>query len=318
MAYRGSKKFAESEAWGYVNRNGGRYRTWEEGANVELVVICPPMTFGPVVHPVDSIGQLNESNKMLWQVRNVLMGKGGELPISRVPFWVDVRDLAVAHVEALVRPKVVGSRFVVSSPQRFSYGVAAEVIAKMKKTGDDFDMWEDGDEGPVWGKGQEIDMRYGLDGVMAEKELGITYRGFRDCVEDLIGQVEGMEHEEVEKKGEVLEAEEFWSSRDVDQQLILEMESREKEEIDAAELGVRYLHQGHNEEGSLDGDLTRPLEVDIKEAETWEEARNEPMEQMTVKQMEQRQEAIHADEQHWLERELDARMGELDSTGNWK
>ena len=88
VAYRGSKKFAELEAWNYIK---------EKKASFDIVTLCPPMTFGPVVHPVDGVEKLNESNKMLWNVAS-----GAPLPVARVPFWVDVRDLAKAHVEALM------------------------------------------------------------------------------------------------------------------------------------------------------------------------------------------------------------------------
>ncbi|KAH8671881.1 hypothetical protein BGZ60DRAFT_406100 [Tricladium varicosporioides] len=318
VAYRGSKKFAESEAWGFVNRNGGRYRTWEERGNVELVVICPPMTFGPVVHPVDSIAQLNESNKMLWQVRNVLMGEEGNLPVSRVPFWVDVRDLAAAHAEALIRPEVVGKRYIVSSPERFSYGIAARVISKLKKTGDGFDTWKDGGEEPVGGKGQEIDMRYGLDGATAERELGITYKGFTECVEDLIKQVEGIEDEEGEKKGKIVGAEKPLDNQDVGQAITREMEGQEKRGVDAAASDTNGSPKGRNLEVDQEGDMRTPRENEVKEAETWEKVREEAMQQIAIKKIEETQEAIHANEQYWLERELDARMGEPDSTGNWK
>ncbi|KAF4632580.1 hypothetical protein G7Y89_g5547 [Cudoniella acicularis] len=135
VAYRGSKKFAELAAWEFISdktKDGGN----ESG--FDLVTICPPMTFGPVVHPVSRAEELNESNRMLWEVA---MGKG-ELPVARVPFWVDVRDLAEAHVEALLRADIGGKR-----------GWAAGRVAE--------------------GEQQAIDESYGLDGVTAEKELGV-------------------------------------------------------------------------------------------------------------------------------------------------
>lgn len=72
VAYRGSKKFAELAAWEFVKEN-------EPG--FDLVTLCPPMTFGPPVHPVEDISQMNESNATLWQV-----AEGKDLPIARVPF----------------------------------------------------------------------------------------------------------------------------------------------------------------------------------------------------------------------------------------
>ncbi|PVH71233.1 NAD(P)-binding protein [Cadophora sp. DSE1049] len=164
VAYRGSKKFAELEAWNYVK---------EKKPNFDVVTLCPPMTFGPVVHPVDGVEKLNESNKMLWNVAS-----GEQLPVARVPFWVDVRDLAEAHVEALFRPELGNRRFVVASPDRFSYSLAAKIIRASFA-----DRKENISEDV-----QTVDDSHGLDGVTSSKALGITYRPFKQTVVDLISQ----------------------------------------------------------------------------------------------------------------------------------
>ncbi|KAL2863769.1 SDR family oxidoreductase [Aspergillus lucknowensis] len=164
VAYRGSKKFAELAAWEYVR---------EKKPGFDLVALCPPMTFGPVVHPVDGVEKLNESNAMLWKVAS-----GNPLPVARVPFWIDVRDLAEAHVGALLKSEVGGARYTPASPERFSYALAANIIK------DEFDGLKDG----VSGEEQAVDESHGLDGETAGKELGYSYRSFRETVRDLIAQ----------------------------------------------------------------------------------------------------------------------------------
>jgi hypothetical protein len=42
-------------------------------------------------------------------------------------------------------------------------------------------------------KEQEVDVSYGLDGVMVTKELGVKYRSFRETVVDLVSQAWEME-----------------------------------------------------------------------------------------------------------------------------
>lgn len=169
VAYRGSKKFAELTAWDFVK---------EREPSFDVVTLCPPMTFGPIVHPVENLEYLNESNAMLWHVAS-----GNELPVARVPFWVDVRDLAVAHVEALLREEAGGKRFVIASPEKFSYGLVKEIVEK------DFS----------WGKGrvaegkQAVEDSYDLDGETAGKELGMGYRSFRETVRDFVEQAVKME-----------------------------------------------------------------------------------------------------------------------------
>ncbi|KAM0326678.1 hypothetical protein ACHAQA_006548 [Verticillium albo-atrum] len=169
IAYRGSKLFAERAAWAFVE---------EKKPAFDLVTLCPPMTFGPVVHPVDTVENLNESNAMLWKIAS-----GAEpLPVARVPFWIDVRDLALAHVEAAVRPDAGGQRFVPAAGERFSYGKAASIMV------DEFD-WA---KGRVHVEEQAIDESHGLDGETAAAALGLEYRSFRQTVADLVRQAHGM------------------------------------------------------------------------------------------------------------------------------
>lgn len=169
VAYRGSKKFAELEAWNYSK---------EKNPQFDIVTLCPPMTFGPVVHPIFKVEDLNESNATLWKIAS-----GEKLPLARVPFWVDVRDLAEAHVEALLRPEVGNKRYTPAAPEPFSYSLAAKVML----------------ENFPWAKGQvseeaeqPIDRSHGLDGGSVTKELGVKYRTFKETVVDFVSQAKGM------------------------------------------------------------------------------------------------------------------------------
>lgn len=172
VAYRGSKKFAELTAWEFVK---------EHKPGFDIVTLCPPMTFGPIAHPIDRLAHLNESNAMLWAVAS-----GKELPVARVPFWVDVRDLAAAHVEALLRPEAGGTRLVVASPEKFSYGLVKRFVEEL------FD-W--GKERVAKGE-QEVEDSYDLDGETAGRELGVRYRSFRETVRDFVEQATKMEESE--------------------------------------------------------------------------------------------------------------------------
>jgi nucleoside-diphosphate-sugar epimerase len=168
IAYRGSKKFAELEAWNYIR---------EKKPTFDLVALCPPMTFGPVVHPVSGIDKINESNAMLWQVAS-----GAPLPVARVPFWIDVRDLAAAHVGALFTKEAGGKRYTPTAPETFSYAKAASIIAA------EFPDSKD----KVCRDEQSIDESYGLDGETSGRELGFTYHTFRDTVRDFVSQATQM------------------------------------------------------------------------------------------------------------------------------
>lgn len=111
---------------------------------------------------------------MLWKV-----AQGEPLPPARVPFWIDDRDLAMAHVKALLRPSAGGKRFVPGSPERFSDDLAAKI------TEEEF-HWA---KGKVKREEQAIDESHGIDSETAARELELKYTSFRKSVVDLISQI---------------------------------------------------------------------------------------------------------------------------------
>jgi nucleoside-diphosphate-sugar epimerase len=169
IAYRGSKKFAELAAWDFIKNEKPKF---------DLVTLCPPMVFGPIVHPVSSLDQLNESNAQLWTVAAGV----DPLPVARVPAWIDARDLAEAHVQALITPEAGGKRFVPAAPEPFSYEYAADI---MKATFD----WAKESVTSNYKSGVKPSAEYELDGETVAKELGVKYRSFKETVVDLAGQV---------------------------------------------------------------------------------------------------------------------------------
>lgn len=162
VAYRGSKKFAELAAWDFIR---------DEKATFDLVTFCPPMTFGPVVHPVRSAAELNESNARLWDV-----AVGKPLPEQRVPVWVDVRDLAKAHVQALFVEGAGGKRYAIASPENWSYGVASVALKRRYVSGEAEDAPE-----PAG---------YKLDWKPVAEDLEVDFHPFKKCVEDLFDGLE--------------------------------------------------------------------------------------------------------------------------------
>lgn len=169
IAYRGSKKFAERTAWDFIR---------DKKPSFDLVTLCPPLVFGPVVHPVARAADLNESNAQLWSVVTA-----PELPLARVPFWVDVRDLAQAHVEALLRPEVGGRRYVPASPEHFSYGAVAEfLVEEFAELKDKIKLVK-----------QPVDDSRGIDGEPVTTELGVQYRPLKESARDLVAQMLALE-----------------------------------------------------------------------------------------------------------------------------
>jgi nucleoside-diphosphate-sugar epimerase len=167
VAYRGSKKFAELEACKFVQR---------EKPSFDLVAFCPPMTFRPIVHPIESPEQLNESNARLWDV-----ARGKPLPEVRVPVWIDVRGLALAHAEAVFNPRVGGKRYVPAAPEKRSYELAASILRSHYPAARQQVVPIDHAVPPE---------SYDLDGKAVMEDLGVQYHDFKTTVIDLF---EGLE-----------------------------------------------------------------------------------------------------------------------------
>lgn len=118
-AYRASKTVAEREAWKFVE---------EEKPNFDLVTICPPLVFGPPAQLLNSLSSINFSNE---RFVGLIQGKWkDEIPVSfGVPYWVDGRDVALAHIAAFEKPAAGGKRFL-SIAGKFSNRDIADIARK--------------------------------------------------------------------------------------------------------------------------------------------------------------------------------------------
>eukprot|EP01104_Vermistella_antarctica_P017714 TRINITY_DN6335_c0_g1_i1.p1 TRINITY_DN6335_c0_g1~~TRINITY_DN6335_c0_g1_i1.p1 ORF type:complete len:361 (+),score=50.37 TRINITY_DN6335_c0_g1_i1:71-1084(+) len=105
--YRMSKYLAERFAWDFIE-------TKAKGV-MELAVINPALVTGP---PLSN----RTDGQSVTFIRSILNGdykKSGGCP-SVILGTVDVRDVAQAHVEAMVRPEASGKRFILSSVKPYS------------------------------------------------------------------------------------------------------------------------------------------------------------------------------------------------------
>ncbi|KAL2146070.1 hypothetical protein VTI28DRAFT_5163 [Corynascus sepedonium] len=173
-AYRASKTFAERAAWDFVQDPA-------TGAKFDLVTINPPMVFGPVVHYLASLDAINTSNE---RVVDCLRGKWrDEVPSGGpVAIWVDVRDVAEAHIKAgLEIPEAGGKRLFVTAGL-FSNAELGRIARK--------NFPEDAERLPTdETKGGELPAegeRFRFDNSETNKLLGIKYRSFEECVVDTI------------------------------------------------------------------------------------------------------------------------------------
>ncbi|KAI5309802.1 methylglyoxal reductase (NADPH-dependent) gre2 [Ascosphaera atra] len=170
--YLASKTFAEKAAWKFLE---------EEKPNFALSTICPPMVYGPIVNYLNSLSALNTSNQT---TANIAAGEyaGKELPPTAFPPWVDVRDVAKAHVLAMEKEEANGQRFFTIAGWASNKDVAL-IIAKnfpeLKERIPEGEKLEPGALGE-W---------YGVDNSKSKKVLGLEYASLETSITDTVNSI---------------------------------------------------------------------------------------------------------------------------------
>jgi nucleoside-diphosphate-sugar epimerase len=102
---------AEKAAWEFMEK---------EKPGFDLATIRAPLVYGPVAHHLESLSGINTSNQ---KIRDFVQGKhtGDQLPPTVTFLWVDVRDLALAHVRALEVSAAGGHCFFTAAGPLLSY-----------------------------------------------------------------------------------------------------------------------------------------------------------------------------------------------------
>ncbi|KAJ3046283.1 methylglyoxal reductase (NADPH-dependent) gre2 [Rhizophlyctis rosea] len=167
VAYRASKSEAEKTAWKFIK---------EKKPNFDVATINPTFVFGPAIHNIPSADSIPTSLQLLykyiasdpkWKVTAVQPSTGFQA-------FVDVRDVAKAHVEALIRPEAGGERFLLSAAN-FSWQEVANTLRELYP------------ERNV-AVGEPAKIRNGdetiVQGEKATQQLGINYRQLKEVAKD--------------------------------------------------------------------------------------------------------------------------------------
>ncbi|OAQ88668.1 NAD dependent epimerase/dehydratase [Purpureocillium lilacinum] len=172
-AYRVSKTLAERAAWDFVAR---------EKPAFDLATVCPPMVYGPLAPGVGvaSLDAVNTSNE-----RFVAMLRGkwaSEIPATGpVSIWVDVRDVARAHVLAMEKPDA-GGRRLYTVGGRFSNRRLVEIVRER------FPEYKDRLPGPdvPGGEAPPADKNFKYNNDETVRVLGIKWTSLEDSVEGVV------------------------------------------------------------------------------------------------------------------------------------
>lgn len=173
IAYRASKTLAEKAAWDFVQSGSAKF---------DLVTVNPPMVFGPVVHHLASLDSINTSNeRIVGLVQGKWKSDDGALPDTGVFAWVDVRDVAEAHVDAFEKPQLGGRRLFTTAGY-FSNKAIFDIVRKNFPELKDKLPAEDAKGGELPPK----DKLFVIDNSETTKTLGVQWRPLETTIVDTV------------------------------------------------------------------------------------------------------------------------------------
>ncbi|CUM57092.1 unnamed protein product [Debaryomyces tyrocola] len=103
VGYVGSKALAEKIAWTFIE---------EEKPNFTMNVVNPVYVFGPQAFEEQVSGQLNTSSEVINSL--LKLSKDDKIP-ETIGYYIDVRDVAKAHITAFENDKITNERLLVSA-----------------------------------------------------------------------------------------------------------------------------------------------------------------------------------------------------------
>lgn len=169
-SYRGSKTVAEKEFWRFIK---------EEAPNFVGTTVNPPFVFGPILQDVPSLDKLNTSNEFLY--KNVFESKENPDADYKIPthLWVDVRDVALAHILPLEDPQKFSDKRLFVTPGYFSPQLVFDIVNK--------NIPEVKGISPVGKPGTGLDgvqKAFQFDNHKTNELLGIKYHTFENTITD--------------------------------------------------------------------------------------------------------------------------------------
>ncbi|KAF7337332.1 D-lactaldehyde dehydrogenase [Mycena sanguinolenta] len=100
--YRTSKTLAERAAWDFAKK-------YKDEIGWDVTVLNPPLVLGPIIHDISSPEALNTSARSMYRAFTEPEASSGG------GCWIDVRDLALAHVRALEKEEAGGERIIIAA-----------------------------------------------------------------------------------------------------------------------------------------------------------------------------------------------------------
>ncbi|GJJ14052.1 hypothetical protein Clacol_008309 [Clathrus columnatus] len=172
VKYAASKILAEKAAWEL-------YNPIKKTLKWDLVALNPTFVLGPILEasPTTDISKVYGPNFYLW---TTLHGKptppGG---YAALDFWVDVRDVAEAHLKAVTIEEAADNRFLILSDRLIPQDLL-DAVHENDSAGE-FDSLVRGTPG----SGKDVEpFSFQLSNKKSQQVLGIKYRTIQDSAKD--------------------------------------------------------------------------------------------------------------------------------------
>ncbi|CAG8979483.1 hypothetical protein HYALB_00012083 [Hymenoscyphus albidus] len=120
ISYCVAKAESEKAIWKFVD---------EEKPNFLVTVLLPGLIFGPPLQLVTSLKRINYSNDVFYGLFN---GSNEVISGTSFPSYIDVRDLAIAHIKSLTTPAVANQRLIVGG-KKYSSQFAVDALKTVKE-----------------------------------------------------------------------------------------------------------------------------------------------------------------------------------------
>ncbi|KAG8893459.1 methylglyoxal reductase (NADPH-dependent) gre2 [Tulasnella sp. 403] len=173
--YFASKTLAEQAAWEFMKT---------EQPQFTLTTLCPPFVFGPPDQEVTSISRLNTSAAVMYRLYNGTSKSHGEMWL-----WVDVRDLAQAHILAFETPEAANQRYFITSSNFTTQDILDYIWTHHPEHAAAKDVFRGTPGIPMLPSGGV----YTYDNSKSVRELGLKYRDFDTMMKDTVARFEELD-----------------------------------------------------------------------------------------------------------------------------
>lgn len=162
ISYCSAKKEGELAIWDFVET---------EKPSFAVTVLLPALIFGPPLQPLKGLKSLNYSTNVIY---SFISGQHETIPATSFPSFVDVRDLADAHVKVLTKPEAANRRLLING-KPMTYTALVHALAKVPELKGRLpaDSGEDAKVTPAR-----------IDAEEDNKLLGLTFRTVEETMAD--------------------------------------------------------------------------------------------------------------------------------------